>query len=174
MACLHGIVGHTNPLTLCFHAISFSLITLVFLIWGMDLASLSTLNAQRITNDVGFILCQLAGNLPVTQLELDSNWQKSFSPTEYVEWFLFQNSKYIAKNKTTLIYWMYSYFWRPVILLVGNISYFHQNQRIVSSCCFTTICHGNRVIATVYIHNVPDELKKCIFLLSSINSKNKF
>ena len=80
MACLQGIVAHTNPLTLCFYAISFSLITLVFLIWRMDLASLSTLNAPGITNDVGFILCQLAGNLPVTQLEPAITTDKNLFP----------------------------------------------------------------------------------------------
>ena len=83
---------HTDPLILCFHAISFRLITLVFLIWSMDLVSLSTLNAPGITitvNDVGFILCQLGGNSPVTQLEFDSNQRKLFPQLNMLNVFLY-------------------------------------------------------------------------------------
>ena len=40
------------------------------------------------------------------------------------------------------------------MLLRAKISYCYKNQRIVSSFCFATIHLDNRVIATVYIHDI--------------------
>ena len=51
------------------------------------------------------------------------------------------------------------------MLLRAKISYCYQNQRIVSSCCFATIHLDNRVIATVYIHDILRESKLYLYFV---------
>ena len=81
----HGFMAHTISFDLLLSCYHFQFNYSSFLIWSMDLASLSTLNVPGITVKCGFHFVPtpwyLASNSTSTQFQLT----KTFSPTEYAE-----------------------------------------------------------------------------------------